>query len=120
VPDISARDAGANLARIAARHELTLFAHYATDYAGHQRSMDAAVAAIGVIDEFLAGLIAAMPDDVLLVASSDHGNIEDITTDHTLNPVIGLAAGYRHAEVALEWTSILDIAPAILRLLDVD
>jgi hypothetical protein len=119
VPVISARDAGRNLARIASLHDITLFAHYSTDYAGHSQRLDRAVAAIQVVDEFLAGLLAAMPRDALLVVASDHGNIEDITTDHTLNPVIGLAAGHRHGEIAGDWTSILDVTPGILRALGV-
>jgi hypothetical protein len=117
VPPITARRAGQNLARIASLHDLTLFAHYSTDYAGHNQRLDHAVAAIQTVDEFIAGIVAAMDAETLLIVASDHGNIEDITTDHTLNPAIGLAAGYHHAEIAAEWRSLLDVTPALLRLL---
>jgi hypothetical protein len=119
VPVITPYQAGRNLARIAANHDLTLFAHYSTDYAGHQKTMDAAVSALRVIDEFIAGILAHRPDDVLMIVASDHGNLEDITTDHTMNPVLGLAVGEGHAEITRAWKSILDVAPSILRTIQV-
>jgi hypothetical protein len=117
VPVITARRAGQNLARIAAQHDVTLFAHYTTDYAGHSKRLDHAVAAIQTVDEFIAGIAAAIDDQTLVVVTSDHGNIEDITTDHTLNPAIGLILGARHAEIAGEWTSVLDVTPGLLAVL---
>jgi hypothetical protein len=119
VPLITPHQAGQNLARIAASHDLTLFAHYSTDYAGHQKTMDAALSAVRVIDEFLAGIVDHLPDDMLMIVASDHGNLEDITTDHTMNPVPGLAVGQGHAEITREWRSIVDVAPSILRALKV-
>jgi len=117
VPAITARRAGQNLARIASHHDVTLFAHYTTDYAGHSKRLDHAVAAIQTVDEFIAGIVGAIDDETLVVVASDHGNIEDITTDHTLNPAIGLVIGSRHAEVAGEWTSVLDVTPGLLAVL---
>lgn len=93
VPEIRAEDAGRNLAAIASRHDLTLYAHYATDAAGHTGEMDAAVDALERVDAFLAGLLSSLPPDALLLVTSDHGNIEDIRGGHTRNPVLGLAAG---------------------------
>jgi hypothetical protein len=114
VPSIEARDAGANLARIAGRHDLTLFAHYTTDYAGHQQDMAAAVAALEKLDAFLAGLLAAAAPDLLVVLVSDHGNIEDVRTGHTRNPAIGLVIGAGHEAVARRLHSLLDVTPVIL------
>lgn len=114
LPEITPREAGRNLARIVAAHDLTLFAHYATDYAGHQRSMPLAVRALQLVDAFIGGVLEHLPDDALLIVSSDHGNLEDITTDHTRNHAIGLAAGHGHAEITRDWTSITDIVPSIL------
>jgi hypothetical protein len=41
LPQVTAREAGRNLAAIAGRHDLTLYAHYATDTAGHTKDMRA-------------------------------------------------------------------------------
>ncbi|HSJ09355.1 MAG TPA: hypothetical protein VK928_05555, partial [Longimicrobiales bacterium] len=45
VPEVTAAGAGRTLARIAGAHDVTLFAHYATDYAGHAGAMDDCVLA---------------------------------------------------------------------------
>src|SRR4051812_13010617 len=71
LPDIAPAEAGRRLARIAARADVTLFAHYDTDYAGHRGAMSGAVAALERVDAFLGGVVDALPDDALLVVSSD-------------------------------------------------
>jgi 2,3-bisphosphoglycerate-independent phosphoglycerate mutase len=114
VPCIPAEHAGRNLAGIAGAHRLTLFAHYATDYAGHRRDMDGAVAALERLDAFLGGLLEALPADVLLMLVSDHGNIEDVRTGHTRNPAIGLVAGQGHTLISRRLSSLTDIAPTVL------
>lgn len=119
IPPVSARDAGRNLARIAAEAELTLFAHYDTDHAGHRKEMGPAVEALERVDAFLGGLVDALPSGVLLVVSSDHGNIEDVTAGHTLNPVPVLALGPGADEVTGRVTALTDVAPTLLRLLGI-
>lgn len=117
VPDIDAAHAGRNLARIAARYDLTFFAHYATDYAGHLQDMSAAVAALEKLDAFLAGLLEEAAERLLVFVVSDHGNIEDVRTGHTRNPAIGLVIGKGHAPIARGLASLTDVAPAILNAL---
>lgn len=119
VPVISAHDAGRNLARIGAHYDLTLFAHYATDYAGHSGRMDRAVEAVERVDAFLGGLFTELTADVSVIVTSDHGNIEDVGAGHTRNPVLALVTGRDHAALSEGWTSITDVAPAILRALGV-
>jgi len=116
LPEIDARQAGSNLAAIAGRHDLTLFAHYATDTAGHAREMGAAIAALERVDAFLAGLLAALPRDCLLLIASDHGNVEDIDAGHTRNPALGLAHG-PGAEGAARLRDLREIAPWVRRVL---
>lgn len=119
LPDISAHQAGVNLARITAGHDLTLFAHYSTDTAGHERTMPAAVAALERVDALLAGLLDNLPADVLLVIASDHGNIEDIERGHTGNPALGIVSGRGHAELAAPLGALTDVTPMILGVLGV-
>lgn len=114
VPEVTPTEAGANLARIAARHELTLYAHYATDHAGHRGGMDGAVAALERVDAFLGGLVAELDPEILLVVASDHGNIEDVDAEHTRNPVLGILAGPDAERRRAGLTRITDLAGAIL------
>jgi 2,3-bisphosphoglycerate-independent phosphoglycerate mutase len=119
LPDVAAEEAGANLARIAASHDLTLFAHYSTDHVGHRGSHADAVAAVERVDRFLAGVLAALPVDVLVFVVSDHGNLEDVTRGHTANPALGLVAGPGHRRVADGLGDLRDVAPAALTALGV-
>ena len=119
VPVIEPEEAGRNLARIAAAHDLTFFAHYSTDHVGHRGSLADAVAALETVDAFLAGVLAGLPPDTLLVVASDHGNIEDLRGGHTFNPALLLAVGPGHVEFAAGSASLVDVAPRILRWLGV-
>ena len=114
LPVITAAGAGRNLARIAAAHDLTFFAHYATDTAGHRGGMAAALAALQRVDAFLAGILEELPGDTLLLIASDHGNLEDTRTGHTRNPALCLVAGPGHERLAARLRSLTDVAPALL------
>src|SRR5690606_31268050 len=118
VPMVTPREAGLNLARIAGEADLTLFAHYDTDLAGHRQDLGAGVEALERVDAFLGGVVEGLPTGTLLVVSSDHGNLEDVTTGHTLNPVPVLAFGPGAGEVVARSRAITDVAPALLALLD--
>ncbi|HEX2203733.1 MAG TPA: alkaline phosphatase family protein [Longimicrobium sp.] len=118
--DVTPAEAARRLARIASEAEVTLFAHYDTDHAGHRGGLEAAVAALEKVDAFLGALVQALPADALLVVSSDHGNVEDAEGGHTLNPVPVLAVGPGHAEVAARAASIAEVAPAMLSLIGVE
>ena len=75
-----------------------------------------AVTLIEKLDGFLAGLVPALGETTLLV-TSDHGNLEDKSTrSHTRNPVPLLAIGPQAAAFA-EARSLLDVAPALRRVL---
>ena len=118
LPDITARQAGLNLARISRDAHLTLFAHYATDAAGHAQDMDRALEALARVDEFLDGVVSELSADTLLLVASDHGNLEDVRGGHTRNPALGLAAG-PGAEDAAALGDLREVAPFILGLLGV-
>jgi 2,3-bisphosphoglycerate-independent phosphoglycerate mutase len=117
LPVIDAATAGRNLAVITGAHDLTLFAHYATDYAGHRREMGAAVAALERLDAFLGGVVQHLPEDALLFMVSDHGNLEDIRVGHTHNPALALVAGKGHTLVARRLRALVDVAPTVLDML---
>ncbi|HYJ78252.1 MAG TPA: alkaline phosphatase family protein [Longimicrobiaceae bacterium] len=115
--EVTPGEAGRRLARIAAEADVTLFAHYDTDYVGHRGGMAGAVAALEKVDAFLGGLVDALSDDLLLILSSDHGNLEDVTAGHTLNPVPVLAVGPGREDLALIPGRLDAAVPAALRLM---
>ena len=109
-------EAGARLARLANEAELTFFDFWLSDTAGHRWTFAESVKLIEKLDGFLAGVIPALGETTLLL-TSDHGNLEDKSTrSHTRNPVPLLATG-PHADVFGGATSLLDVAPALRRLL---
>jgi hypothetical protein len=101
-------------------HDLTLFEFFATDEAGHARSMDEAADALGRVDGLLRALLPGLGPSDSLVVTSDHGNVEDLSTrNHTLNPVPVL--GFGPAAAALdEVRDLTAIAPLLARLVEGD
>ena len=75
------------------------------------------MAALERVDQFLSAAVYGLSEGDSMVVASDHGNLEDITGGHTRNPVLGLLAGAA-AEAEKLPSSILDVAPFILDLLD--
>jgi len=117
LPEITPADAGRNLARMSAPADLTFFAHYTTDYAGHKRSLQEAREALERVDAFLGGIVAQLPEDTLLVVCSDHGNLEDASAGHTRNPSLALLWGPGARRIRGEMKSIADLAPGLLEAL---
>jgi hypothetical protein len=114
LPRVSAERAGANLARVSRGSDLTLFAHYDTDAAGHSGEMSRAVQALERVDAFLAGILSEIDRRTLVLVVSDHGNIEDVRAGHTKNPALGLAFGKLAGRLSIP-KRITDIAEFILR-----
>jgi bisphosphoglycerate-independent phosphoglycerate mutase (AlkP superfamily) len=53
-----------------------------------------------------------------VILTSDHGNIEDLSTrSHTLNPVATLAFGAARHHIASRVRSLTDITPSIVEAL---
>lgn len=109
----AAFEAGGRLARLAAGSLLTFFDVWTTDRAGHRADVAASVDLTARLDAFLGGLLAARPDGVTVVLTSDHGNFEDLRHGrHTRRPVPLLVAG-PGARWFREVRTIREVAPAI-------
>lgn len=121
VPLISPAEAGTRLAGLTEAHDFTMYEFFRTDLAGHARDMDRAIAILEGLDALLGNLLARLDlSRHLIVLTSDHGNLEDLTTDrHTSNMVPAVFWGAGAAEAAGSVRTVADIAPAILRGLDV-
>ncbi len=119
LPDITPAQAGSNLARLANAADLTFFAHYHTDYAGHRKTMGAAVEALERVDGFLKGVLEELDPEALLVVASDHGNLEDIRGGHTRNPALAVLAGPGARRWREGLTAITQIPEMVLGALNV-
>jgi 2,3-bisphosphoglycerate-independent phosphoglycerate mutase len=121
-PLLTPEQAGRRLAREAlSEHDFSFFEYWLTDYAGHARDMVAACDLLSTFDRVLAGLLPAWDDEAgLVLVTSDHGNIEDLSMrGHTTNPVPALLIGARahRRAFARSLHDLTDIVPAILRFL---
>jgi 2,3-bisphosphoglycerate-independent phosphoglycerate mutase len=112
----TAEVAGARLARLAAVHDFTLYEHFITDRIGHAQRGDLAREHLLDLTRFVQAVLeAADLSRLTVVLTSDHGNIEDLSTrSHTLNPVATLAFGPAAQHLASRVRSLTDITPAIV------
>ncbi|HEX9333527.1 MAG TPA: hypothetical protein VF896_16660, partial [Anaerolineales bacterium] len=72
--------AGRTLGTLAKEYDFSLFEYWASDYAGHKQQMDNAIRLMETFDGILGGLTEAWDDDGLILVTSDHGNMEDLST----------------------------------------
>jgi hypothetical protein len=111
--------AGEVLAKLASEHRFTLYEYFITDKAGHAQDFVKAQEALTGLARFIRTTLARLDlERVTVMLTSDHGNIEDLSTrNHTLNLVPTWVWGARRAEVAARVKSLADITPAIVDLL---
>lgn len=118
---LSPFQAGERLGKIAQNYDFAFFEYWLSDYAGHRQKMDQAMYLLETLDGVLEGLLDVWKDDEgLILFTSDHGNLEDLSTRrHTQNPVPALLVGapeLRHIFCA-SLKNLADVAPSIIDLL---
>jgi hypothetical protein len=118
-PVYSSEEAGDQLALLSQSYDLTWFEYWPTDYVGHRGTMDEALMLLDTFDSVLGSLARAWDNrQDLIVITSDHGNLEDITgRGHTRNPVPALLIGpseLRH-DFATGLKDLTDFTPAVLQ-----
>jgi hypothetical protein len=120
-PVLSPYQAGERLATLAGDYEFSFFEYWLSDLAGHGQDMETACGLLETFDQVLEGLLSAWNDSSgLVVISSDHGNMEDLSTRrHTANPVPALLVGAPELRqtFAAGLRDLTDLAPAITRFL---
>lgn len=88
VPLITPFKAGENLKNLTNDHDLILFECFLPDLIGHRKDMEKSIKFLEVFDEFLRGILYDKPENVHILISSDHGNIEDLSYGgHSKNQV---------------------------------
>jgi bisphosphoglycerate-independent phosphoglycerate mutase (AlkP superfamily) len=116
-PVMEPAHAGRTLGALAQEYDFALFEYWASDYAGHKQEMENAIQLMETFDAVLGGLVATW-DDGLILVTSDHGNMEDLSTrKHTAADVPALVIGDEAArdEFTRGMNDLTHIAPAIWR-----
>jgi len=118
-PVYSLPEAGQRLAELSSARAFSFFEYWLSDYAGHRGSLAQARLMLEGLDAMLGGLLDAWDDQAgLIVITSDHGNVEDLShRHHTLNAVPTLVIGAARTEFAQGLSDLTHFAPAILNYL---
>lgn len=88
IPKITATEAAQRLLNVLPEHDVVLYEYYLTDKAGHNKSLEDARKVLQPLDEFLLHIIKHKRSEDVLVITSDHGNLEDISVKtHTRNEI---------------------------------
>ena len=115
-PVMNPAEAGRKLSALAKEYDFSLFEYWASDYAGHKQEMDNAIHLMETFDGVLGGLVEEWDDDGLILVTSDHGNMDDLSTRrHTDADVPALVIGNKPArdEFTRDLNDLTQIAPAI-------
>jgi hypothetical protein len=118
LPTITEIQAAERMLKAGNSKDIVMFEYYLTDKAGHAMDHDMAQKVLSRIDQFLWAIHSGMRSDDLLLISSDHGNIENLSIKtHTMNhvPLIAYGSG---ADAFYDATSIEDVVPNLMRLFD--
>jgi len=118
-PIWSPYDAGYHLGNLAKQYEFAFFEYWLSDYIGHKQDFKAAIDMLEMFDKVLGGLLESWESTQgLILLTSDHGNLEDLSTRrHTNNNVPGLVIGMPELrrQFGTDLHDLTGIAPAILR-----
>ena len=113
--EISVVEAGRRLVELSQHYAVTVLECYLPDEAGHAQDQHQAHQSLLCIDRLIAQIVPRLPPQTTLIVTSDHGNVEDLSTPrHTRNPVPLLAFGPCAAGFATV-NSLVDITPGIVR-----
>ena len=119
VPLIPPQESGRKMVKITRQggYHLSVFEYFFSDHAGHLCSMGFSRRIIPHIEGFIEGLLEEMdPTRELFLLVSDHGNMEDLSTNkHTHNPVPFFFYGKR-GEYFLGIRHIYEVPQRILTL----
>ena len=120
--DVSVRteeEAAEVLARIASENRFTLYEYFITDKVGHEQDMPKAKEVLTSLARFIRELLIRLDlNRTTVILTSDHGNIEDLSSrNHTLHDVPSIIWGARREQIAARIKTLADITPAIVELL---
>lgn len=116
VPLFSPEEAARVVFDAAAQYDLVVYEHFKTDKAGHSQDRARTLRSLKALDRLIGAVASGIDrEETLFMVTSDHGNIEDLSTKgHTRNPVPLLlwGAGAHRAEGRLQ--AITDVPGFIM------
>jgi hypothetical protein len=118
-PSRTPEEAAGILARVAGEHRFTLYEHFLTDRMGHEQNTEGALEVLSNLARFVRATLAHSDlARTTVMLTSDHGNVEDLSTrNHTLNSVPTLAWGPGRERIAQRVRTLADITPVIVEML---
>jgi hypothetical protein len=113
-------EAGRKMVEIARRYDFAMFSHWLTDVIGHRGTLEDGVRLLTLFDKVMAGALTAWDDENgLIIITSDHGNMEDLShSKHTENDVPTVIVGSHRQARAADIRTLADIVPAMARFLN--
>jgi len=119
VPKFSAEKAGEILAQASNSFDFLLYEYFKTDRAGHKQDFTQAAHLLIELEKFIFAVLKNVNlTETMLVVTSDHGNIEDVSLKtHTKNPLPLMVWGDRKKEMLDGVESILSVTQRILEIL---
>jgi bisphosphoglycerate-independent phosphoglycerate mutase (AlkP superfamily) len=121
-PTRSAYEAGQALACISRDYDFAFFSHWMTDIVGHRGPIEDGIQLLQTFDEVVRGLLDEWDDDEgLIIVTSDHGNMEDLSHGkHTENDVPLLLIGQGKERFAAGLDDLTGFVPRMAQLLRID
>lgn len=119
IPVYEPRIAGHKLVEISRSYTFAMHANWISDTLGHRGPFEDAVALLETFDGVLQGVMEAWEDEEgLVIITSDHGNMEDISSrHHTENQVPTLIIGAENKHFAQQIERLTDFVPAMKQFL---
>jgi len=120
VPARDAEQAAGVLVNLSRASRFTLYEYFLTDRAGHAQDIVHATTLLRDLARFVRAVLERTDlSRTTVIITSDHGNIEDLSTkNHTRNRVPTLAWGVHRDVVSRRVRTLADIAPTIIEILD--
>ncbi len=118
-PIYTAREAGHKLVQLSRQYDFAMHSHWMTDMVGHRGPLERGIELLELFDEVMAGVLESWEDDEgLVIVTSDHGNLENLSTrNHTENDVPTLIIGSTKEIFADGFHDLADIVPHMAQLL---
>ena len=119
VAERSEHEAATVLSNIVAQNRFTLYEYFITDKVGHAQDMAEARSVLTSLALFLRETLIRLDlKRTTVILTSDHGNIEDLSSrNHTLHAVPTIVWGAQRERIAARINNLADITPAIVALL---
>jgi 2,3-bisphosphoglycerate-independent phosphoglycerate mutase len=118
-PVYTPHEAGRKMVELSRQATFAFFSHWWSDTVGHRGTLSEGVALLELFDGVMAGALDAWNDDEgLMIVTSDHGNLEDLSHGkHTENDVATVVIGRDARAFAEQIHTLADIAPQVERYL---